>query len=207
MGVAELLKSWAATLNRLPPGDAATAATALDLTGSSAPGLTDVTIDERYGDVFSVQAVPTGLVRADLDAVLGPGRDVPRVHWNDPVPVAYLVEILGEPFTCTVFAYFARTAGSDDPVVSVLLRRDRSDRTFPSHHTVGDHPVRLERLPSGEIAALALDLRSGALVRDDTYLGRIAGRPADAEERTTSHSTGSSPHCAAPPPTPARYGP
>jgi hypothetical protein len=196
MGIAGLLASWAATLNRLPPGNAATAATALGLAGLSIPpfgqytvdpppdGLTDVVIDERNGEVFTMRAapVPGTLTRADLDAVLGPGHQLPRVHWNDPLPVAYLVEVLGEPFTCTVFAYFARTADPGDPVVSVMLRRDRSAHTFPGHHAVDDRPVRLERLPSGEIAALALDLRSGAFVRDDSYLGRIAGRPAGAEE-------------------------
>ena len=200
MAVADLLVSWAAALNRLPSGDAATAVAALGLAGSLVPrfnqytvepppaGLTELAVDERGGDVFSLHAVPEPgtLTRADLDALLGAGREVPRVHWNDPVPVAYFVEILGAPYTCTVFAHFTRVSGPGDPVLSVLLRRDRSPRTFPGHHAVDDHPVRLERLPSGEIAAFALDLRSGALVRDDSYLGRIAGRPAGAEELDAS---------------------
>lgn len=198
MGLAQLLASWAATLNRLPNDTsttASTAAEALGLAGALTPrfgqvvvpppdGMTEVAIEERWAGVSSVHAglEPGTLTRAELDAVFGQGANVPRVHWRDPVPLAYLVEVLGEPCTCTVIAYFARTPGPDDPVVSVLLRRDRSSRAFPGYHAVDDRPVRLERLPSGEVAALALDLRSGAFVRDDSYLRRIAGRPAGADE-------------------------
>lgn len=191
-----LLRDWGERLSVLPPCPTADVVEALGLGGTLVPtygivtldppppGLTRFSIDERGGDVFSVQlALDAGpITRADLDAELGPGREAPRVHPGDLYQVGWYLEVIGSPFSCALFASFTGPPEPGNVVVEVLLRRDRAQRAYPGHYAVADRPVRLERLPTGEVAALALDLRSGALVRDDGWLVDLARRTDDVEE-------------------------
>jgi hypothetical protein len=128
---------WAAALCELPrsPAVAAVAALGLDGTLTEAaggrrlepppPGTTRFQVAEPGGDVAHVEltvAVPTA-GRADFDALLGAGTDVPRVHYDQPFPVCYRVTVAGAPYTCDVFAYFDRPPGDGGPAHSLLLRR------------------------------------------------------------------------------------
>lgn len=187
--MAALLATWAGVLARLPAADTATVVAALGADGRLTPrfgnlvvepppaGLTEMVVAERDGDVFYVEIVlpAAAVTRAELDAALGEGRWIPRVHWQDPVPLAHRVEVLGAPHTCMVFAYYATTPEPTDSPASVMLRRDRAAWTYPRFCTVDDHPVRLDRQPDGTVGACTLDLRSGALVRVDDIGGRLTG--------------------------------
>lgn len=195
--VAARLRAWAEALNRLPDCTPPELAAALGepaaqdpvfhgwAFATAPPGTTAVRIDERAGSVFYVEVdlEPCLVTRADLDSALGTGRKGTAML-HDVYPYVYSVELLGELYTCTVFASMAAPAEPAAPARRVLLRRDRTGRTYPGFHTVDDRPVRLERLPTGAVAAYALDLRSGAFGRDDTVLSRIAGRPPGAAEIT-----------------------
>jgi hypothetical protein len=192
--LAAILRSWAEALNRLPPCPAGELAGVLGVPSGrdpvfhrvflhGPPGLAEVWVGERDGAVSGLEAEvrPSSLTRRDLDAALGPGRPgTPMPH--DVHPYVYVVEVLGEAFTCTVFASLAGPAEPGREVTRVLLRRDANPRTFPSLHVAGDHPVRLDRAPEGGFAAYPLDLRSGAFVRDDAWLPRLAGCPPRPEE-------------------------
>jgi hypothetical protein len=132
--------AWASALCVLPRGGAADAVSALNLEGALAvaigyqllepppPGASRLEIAEDHGDVFTVRVILTGPgpIRSDLDAVLGPGADVPRVHFDRPYPVCYHVTVGAAPYTCDVFAYFAASPDGHATADSLLLRRQVS---------------------------------------------------------------------------------
>jgi hypothetical protein len=129
--------AWAGVLCELPRGGAGPAVTALGLAGTLAeaigsvrlepppPGTTRFEVAESRGDVTSVR-VTLGIPvagRADLDAMLGPGSDVPRVHYDQPYPVCYRVTVAGAPYTCDLFAEFDELPG---PAQGLMFRRQPS---------------------------------------------------------------------------------
>jgi hypothetical protein len=128
--------AWAAALCELPRGTAATAVAALNLEGTLADaigyrmlepppaGTGRFELIEERGQLAAVRfTVTAGPSRADLDALLGPGRDVPRVHFDRPHPVCYPVTVAGAPYRCDVFAYFAGPPDDGGAAESLLLLR------------------------------------------------------------------------------------
>jgi hypothetical protein len=132
--------AWANALCTLPHGRAGDAVAALGLAGTLAdaigqrllepppPGTSRFAIAEDHGDVFTVRATLTAArpTRSDLDAMLGPGGDVVRVHFDQPYPVCYRVTVAGAPYTCDVFAYFADPPNAQATAESLLFRRQVS---------------------------------------------------------------------------------
>ncbi|ADP83073.1 hypothetical protein [Pseudofrankia inefficax] len=94
-------------------------------------GVDRLEISERDGSVTDLQITPTGggPHRAELDELLGPGRDGVRVHWDSPHPVRYRVTVGAAPYACNLVAYFANppSAGSpptgQGPAVRLMLQR------------------------------------------------------------------------------------
>ncbi len=132
---------WASTLCGLPPGSGATAVAALGLDGTLVKsaslwrlepppaGIERLVLGEDQGDVSSVEAyVAAGPSQADLDALLGPGRDVPRVHYDSPYPRWYDVRVAGAPRLCDLFAYFSAPPADGGGATSVLFRLAAADR-------------------------------------------------------------------------------
>lgn len=129
--------AWAGILCELPRSAAAGAVTALGLAGTlnraasywrlepPPPGLTQFQVGEAGGDVTSVDVKLAAPVagRAGFDALLGPGRAVPRVHYDAAHPVFYQVAAEGAGYDCAVFAYFDRPPDDGGPAQSWLLRR------------------------------------------------------------------------------------
>jgi hypothetical protein len=78
--------------------------------------------------VFTVRVTLTAArpSRSDLDAMLGPGGNVVRVHFDQPYPVCYRVTVAGAPYTCDVFAYFADPPDGQATAESLLFRRQVS---------------------------------------------------------------------------------
>jgi hypothetical protein len=64
-----------------------------------------------------------GPTRASLNAILGPGGDVVRVHYDQPYPVCYRVTVPDAPYTCDVFAYFATQPTPETAAERVMFRR------------------------------------------------------------------------------------
>jgi hypothetical protein len=132
--------AWASALCALPRGRAADAVSALNLDGTLAedigyqvldpppPGTSRLEIAEDHQDVFTVRAQLTAPEpsRSDLDAMLGPGANVPRVHFDQPYPVCYRVAVAGAPYSCDVFAYFADPPDGQATPQSLLFRRQPS---------------------------------------------------------------------------------
>jgi hypothetical protein len=135
-----VVAAWASTLCALPRGRAADAVSALNLEGALAatvgyqllepppPGASRLEIAEDHADVFTVRVTLAGPgpSRSDLDAMLGVGTDVPRVHYDRPYPVCYRVTVSAAPYTCDVFAYFAASPDGPATADSLLLRRQVS---------------------------------------------------------------------------------
>lgn len=131
---------WASALCALPPGRAGDAVSALNLDGTLAPGIgyqvldppppgtSHLEIAEDHQDVFTVRVRLTSPrpSRSDLDALLGPGGDVPRVHFDQPYPVCYRVTVDGAPYSCDVFAYFDGPPDASATAESLLFRRQVS---------------------------------------------------------------------------------
>jgi hypothetical protein len=131
---------WASELCALPRGRAGDVVAALNLNGTLAagigyqvldpppPGTSRLEIAEDHQDVFTVRVRLTAPwpSRSDLDAVLGAGDDVPRVHFDQPYPVCYRVTVDGAPYRCDVFAYFADPPGASATAESLLFRRQVS---------------------------------------------------------------------------------
>ncbi len=131
---------WASALCALPRGRAGDAIRALNLDGTLAadigrqrldpppPGTSRLEIAEDHDDVFTVRVTLTvpRPSRSDLDALLGPGRDVPRVHAGQPYPVCYRVTVHGAPYSCDVFAYFDGPPDGRATAGSLLFRRQVS---------------------------------------------------------------------------------
>jgi hypothetical protein len=86
-------------------------------------------LSEHEDDLFTVRvtAEPSGPTRAELDAILGAGQDVVRIHWDSPYPICYRVTVDGAPYSCDVFAYFTDQPVDSTASTTVLLRRQRSD--------------------------------------------------------------------------------
>jgi hypothetical protein len=92
------------------------------------PGTGRFEVAEDHGDVFTVRAAlaAPGPSRSDLDALLGPGTNVVRVHFDQPYPVCYRVTVAGASYSCDVFAYFADPPDGQAPAESLLFRRQAS---------------------------------------------------------------------------------
>jgi hypothetical protein len=92
------------------------------------PGTSRFAIAEDHGDVFTVRVMLTAArpTRSGLDAMLGPGGDVVRVHFDQPYPVCYRVTVADAPYTCDVFAYFADPPDARATAESLLFRRQVS---------------------------------------------------------------------------------
>jgi hypothetical protein len=132
--------AWATALCALPRGRAGDALAALNLEGTLAehvgyrrldpppPGTSRLEIAEERGDACFVRVVLSGAgpSRSELDAMLGPGRDVVRVHFDQPYPVCYRVTVAAAPYSCDVFAYFAGPPDSQSTAQSLLFRRQAS---------------------------------------------------------------------------------
>ena len=129
--------AWASELCLLSRSQAAAVVAALGLprtldgwTGSwrltpPPPGTTRFSISERNDDVDTIRVAlassrPT---RADLNAILGPGGDVVRVHYDQPYPVCYAVTVPNAPYMCDVFAYFATQPALETTAESLMFRR------------------------------------------------------------------------------------
>lgn len=131
---------WASALCALPRGRAGDAVSALALDGTLAagigyrrldpppPGTSRLEVAEERGDVCYVRVTLAGAGprRSELDALLGPGGDVVRVHFDQPYPVCYRVAVAGAPYSCDVFAYFADPPDGQATAQSLLLRRQAS---------------------------------------------------------------------------------
>jgi hypothetical protein len=131
---------WASALCVLPRGRAADAVSALNLEGALTgaigyqllkpppPGAGRLEVAEDHEDLFTVRVTLAGPgpTRSDLDVILGPGGDVPRVHFDRPYPVCYHVTVSAAPYTCDVFAYFAAAPDSQATAESLLFRRQVS---------------------------------------------------------------------------------
>ena len=132
--------AWASALCALPRGRAADAVSALNLAGALTqaigyqllepppPGTSRLEVAEDHEDVFTVRATLTapGPTRSDLDAMLGPGTNVVRVHFDQPYPVCYRVTVAGAPYSCDVFGYFADPPDDQATPQSLLFRRQVS---------------------------------------------------------------------------------
>ena len=132
--------AWASALCTLPRGRAGDAVAALGLAGTLAdsigqrllepppPGTSWFAVAEDHGDVFTVRVTLTAAppTRSALDAMLGPGGDVVRVHFDQPYPVCYRVTVAGAPYTCDVFAYFAGPPDGQATAECLLFRRQVS---------------------------------------------------------------------------------
>jgi hypothetical protein len=135
-----VVSAWASALCVLPRGRAEDAVSALGLAGTLAqsigsrrldpppPGTSRFEVTEDHEDMFTVRATLTapGPSRSDLDALLGPGGNVPRVHFDQPYPVCYRVAVAGAPYGCDVFAYFADPPDGQTTAESLLFRRQAS---------------------------------------------------------------------------------
>jgi hypothetical protein len=131
--------AWASELCLLSRSQAAAVVAVLGLPGTldgwtgswhltpPPPGTTRFAISERNDDVDTVRVTlgPSGPTRADLNAILGPGGDVVRVHYDQPYPVCYRVTAPEAPYTCDVFAYFATQPAPETTAESLMFRRQR----------------------------------------------------------------------------------
>lgn len=138
---AAALRQWAAALCRAAAPDARGALRALRFGGALAgrtgdwrleppPGQTRQTVvDERDGRLAGLRFTPGPhpVTRGALDAELGAGRELPRVHWDSLFTVAYRVAVAGAPFSCDVIGYFRDAPEPATAVTEVLLRRQRGD--------------------------------------------------------------------------------
>jgi hypothetical protein len=129
--------AWATELCLLSRGQAAAVVVALGLPGSldgwtgswrlTPPprGTKRFAISEQGDDVFTVEMTLSapGPTRANLNAILGPGGDVVRVHYDQPYPVCYRVTVPDAPYTCDVFAYFATRPTPETAADRVMFRR------------------------------------------------------------------------------------
>jgi hypothetical protein len=129
--------AWASELCLLPRSAAAAVIAALGLPGTSdgwagswrltppPPGTSRFSIFERGDDVSTVEMTLSspGPTRASLNAILGPGGDVVRVHYDQPYPVCYRVTVPDAPYTCDVFAYFATQPTPETAADRVMFRR------------------------------------------------------------------------------------
>jgi hypothetical protein len=71
----------------------------------------------------------TTLTRASLDARLGPGVAVPRVHPDADFSVSYRVDVPDAPHSCVIYAKFGDYPTADTPACEVVWRRDRPRTT------------------------------------------------------------------------------
>jgi len=131
---------WASALCALPRGRAGYVVSALNLDGALAagighqvldpppPGTSRLEIAEDHQDVFTIRVRLTapGPSRSDLDAMLGRGDEVPRVHFDQPYPVCYRVTVDGAPYRCDVFAYFTDPPNAQATAESLMFRRQAS---------------------------------------------------------------------------------
>jgi hypothetical protein len=53
---------------------------------------------------------------------------VPRVHYDRPYPVCYPVTVVGAPYTCDIFAYFAAPPQDGGGAQTLMFRRQAAAR-------------------------------------------------------------------------------
>jgi hypothetical protein len=141
--------AWAATLCLLPRGPAEQAVAALELPGTLAgpvqtgtggrrrlepppPGTSCLEFSESRGDVFTLTVVPVfAPPRSSLDALLGAGTSVPRVHYDQPYQVCYRISADDAPYSCDIFARFTQSPDREDAAAQSLMFR-RQARLRPA---------------------------------------------------------------------------
>ncbi|GAA2731437.1 hypothetical protein [Actinocorallia aurantiaca] len=138
---AEVLRHWAERLCEIPSSRSTTVLSVLGIQGSLVahfndflvepppPGTGSLRVSERSGELFILELIPAGtapVTPADLTPHFGPGRDVVRVHWQDPFPLCYRVELPGSPHYCDLFAYFPSPPAATTPALRLTLRRQPS---------------------------------------------------------------------------------
>jgi hypothetical protein len=84
-------------------------------------------VDERNGVLsgLNLSPGPVPVTRGGLDAVLGAGRAYPRVHWDSPFTLTYVVTVPDAPFGCDITAYFRDEPGPGTAAHEISLRRHR----------------------------------------------------------------------------------
>ena len=73
---------------------------------------------------LTAQLPDDGLTRGDLDARLGPGRPLPRVHSGGPHVLGYSVGAPAAPWVCSVFASFAAEPTAAAAATELTIRPD-----------------------------------------------------------------------------------
>ena len=203
-----LLRTWAERLCRLPDAVAGDVAHALGVGplvqddfgrwrgDEPVPGCTELELGLREGRVFTVTlrlAEPQPR-RHEIETHLRVGRDVPRVHRDSPQQVAHDVAVPGAPFFVTAVWAYQGEARRGSHASEVLLRREPVlaqgevvtagiawDRAGSWHLAVADRPVLVARSADDALEVHVLDLRSGALIRDDTWPSRATSRGEPVE--------------------------
>ena len=136
------LRAWAQTLCTTAAPDTESVLRALHFDGALVNGIgyrrlaappaqtahTDVT--ESGGELFTVRFAPgpVPVTRAELDAELGNGRELVRVHFDSAYTVAYPIMVSGAPFTCDMLASFRDQPAADAAASEITLRRQRAAR-------------------------------------------------------------------------------
>lgn len=136
---APLLAQWARLLCVMPtgsmvevvealrPGSMLAPAIGYQRVRPPPPGTSRMDVSDRDGELFTVRLTFAGnpVTRADLDAVFGDGRDVVRIHWDDPHPLSYRVEVPAAPHAVDIFADFPEQPTGGSVAIGVMLRRQR----------------------------------------------------------------------------------
>jgi hypothetical protein len=136
---AAALHTWATTLCTTTAADTETVLRALRFDGplvdsigsrrlESPPAQTTQTdVSESGGELFTVRFTPgpVPVTRGALDAELGEGREVVRIHWDAVHRVLYPITADGAPFTCDVIASFRDQPVADAIAFEIILRRQR----------------------------------------------------------------------------------
>jgi hypothetical protein len=94
------------------------------------PGTTELTWSEHVLGFAWLEArlADTILTRASLDARLGPGVGVPRVHPGTEFSVSYRVDVPDAPYSCVIYAKYVDDPTRDTAACEVMWRRDPARR-------------------------------------------------------------------------------
>ena len=126
LGLLRVLGERLATLTRPPePTDDDVRATVGDLLDPLPLGADAVRVEGGWLPVVELSWDGERQVRrADLDALFGVGRWLPRVHPGTPHPLAYDVPTPGAPSKVVLFGHFSEVPSPESAARSVLLRVD-----------------------------------------------------------------------------------
>lgn len=155
---ADLLQAWGERICTLPATEARELVRELDLGGQVVPRLGALAVEPPLAGAVEVRAIerrerferldlkldPSGarVTRAELEARLGSGVEVPRIHAGY-FTLVYRLDRPGAPFGCDVSAEFAAEPATepawDTPASGISLRRQpaRLATTAPSHGMLG----------------------------------------------------------------------